>query len=99
MEIWNIHVYSFLTRREKFIRMNARARSSPKNKCSVTFVDIERLWHRISKTKAFVGFCFVGFWFFFLCLSFFISIALPLSKSAGDDDTLSTYPVAFLNYY
>ena len=55
-----------------------------------TFVSIERLWHRIKENN---DICWYSFYSFLAFLSFFyrfISTALPLPKSAGDDDTLST---------
>ena len=87
--------YMFVFDQERKVHKNERyGQIITKNKCSVTFVAIERLWHRIKENKECVGFRFFFFFLFLAFLSFFlylfISTALPLPKSAGDGDTLST---------
>ena len=70
MEIRNI--YSFLIRREKWATSLEWALwlNHQRNKCSVTFIAIERLWHRIKDNKDMCWFSFYSFWFF-LSFSFF----------------------------
>ena len=82
--------YMLVFDQERKVHKNERyGQIITKNKCYVTFVAKERLWHRIKGNKDVLVFVFSFFGFsFFLYL--FISTALPLPKFAGDDDTLST---------
>ena len=82
--------YMFVFDQERKVHKNERyGQIITKNKFSVTFVAIVRLWHRVKENKDVLVFVFFVFGFsFFLYL--FISTALPLPKSAGNDNTLST---------
>ena len=88
--------YMFVFDQERTVHKNERyVQIITQNKCSVTLVAIEHLWHRIKENKHMCWFPFFFVLFFFVFgfsffLYLFISTALPLSKSAGDDDTLST---------
>ena len=83
-------VYMFVFDQERKVHKSERyCQTITKNKCSVTFVATERLWHRIKENK---DMCWFSFSPFLAFLSFFIFLypLLCLCKSAGDDDTLST---------
>ena len=64
--------YMFVFDQERKVHKNERyGQIITKNKCSVTFVAIERLWHRIKENKDMCWFSFFSF-LAFLSLYFYI---------------------------